>query len=167
MSKRLICYYIVKNNDIPSGRTRWRQSLKRKKKEAFKHGRISCKVRGQIFLRTLRKPLPDFYGSHNKFLFSLPPLARVFLFFSHSRKLSTYFASFSSLFLSLSLFLFLSIVVCNLDKYPLCRWCKCTRRDRKKNESSRRRVAVRKSREITVELLIPVLFNVSIICRRK
>lgn len=85
-------------------------------------------------------------------------------FFSFAETL--YLLCLFFLSLPLSLFLFLSIVVCNLDKYPLCRWCKCTRRDRKKNESSRRRVAVRKSREITVELLIPVLFNVSIICRR-
>lgn len=115
-------------------------------KGAFKRDGITLKVRGQIFLRTLRKPLPDFYGSHNKFLPSLPALVRFyfspFFFFSSSahrisffsRKLSglpTYFASLIPSPL-------LHHPAPNSDKYPLSRRCKCTRRDRKKNGPSRR-----------------------------
>lgn len=75
------------------------QSLDRRKEKAFKHDGISRKVRGRIFLRTVRKPLPDFYGSHNKFLLSLLALIQLFLFFPPSltgNSRAIYFASLSS-----------------------------------------------------------------------
>jgi len=116
------------------GRTRSGQSLNRRKKKAFKRDGISRKVRGRIFLRSFRKPLPDFYGSHNKFLLFLPTLIWLFLFFPCTRETLGYLLCF---LLCLPI-LAVSSSPCNLDKYPFCRRCKCTRQDRKENELPQR-----------------------------
>lgn len=98
--------------------------------------------------------------------FSLSAFAPVFLFFfslflNHGNSQAIYLflasSSSSSLFLSFS-----PAIVCNLDKYPLCQWCKCTRRDRKKNDSSRRRrVAARKISQNYSWIANPGFFSMS------
>lgn len=117
-----------------------------KEREEFEtREEISRKVRGRIFLETLRQPLSDFIWKSQQvspsslflcpFALSLSHVSSFSFFVSlRTRKISGH-QPISLPILPPSPFTpFLRPTACNLDKYPLYWRYKCTRRDRKRNE---------------------------------